>query len=87
MYYEGKMKHCRTCGREIITSGPNCGSCVDSWLNMRTEIFNELKRVYGPLTGDNLELFKKITSKLSKLWKKDKELYKIELSKISDGVK
>lgn len=76
------MSKCIRCGQDTLTSAKICQSCIGNWSEMRTSIFNALEEKYGKLSPTNHQFFIKETKRLESIWRKDKQKFIIELSKI-----
>ena len=62
---------CRKCGRELLTRP--CRTCLDKFLAIRTQVWNELVEEMGKPTKENMPLFqKKFKKKENKLLMKQK---------------
>jgi hypothetical protein len=79
------MSKCIRCGNEIIGPQRACNSCLRKWNDMRSLVFDKLTEIYGKLSPVNHPLFIKETKRLESIWRKDKELFTIELNKLSNG--
>ena len=76
------MAKCIRCGKENLSASRICRSCLHSWLDMRTEVFNKLQEKYGKFSPQNQEIFKKQMKRLENIWKKDKDKFVFELEKL-----
>jgi hypothetical protein len=49
---------------------------------MRTNVFNVLTDKFGKLNPDNHQQFIKEMKRMERIWRKDREIFEIELNKI-----
>lgn len=75
------MRKCIRCGDETSKGTKVCPTCLRSWGNMRTIIFDMLEEKYGKLCPQNHDIFIKETKRLEKIWRKDKEKFQEEIGK------
>jgi hypothetical protein len=66
------MARCRKCCREAFNSR-FCTQCLSAWSQMRLKAFEHCSFLYGKLSPENHEQFKKKMKKLEKLWRKSPE--------------
>jgi len=76
------MSKCIRCGGDTLTSAKICRNCMNNWADMRSAIFNALQEKYGTLSPINHRFFIKETKRLESIWRKDKQKFQVELSKI-----
>ena len=79
------MSKCIRCGQDTLTSARICPSCLGDWSDMRTSIFTVLQEKHGKLSPTNHQMFIKETKRLESIWRKDKQKFATELSKLADS--
>jgi hypothetical protein len=55
---------------------------MKEWTTMRTTAFDILESKYGKMNPENHPTFIKEMKRLEKIWKRDKDLFQLELDKI-----
>jgi hypothetical protein len=55
---------------------------MKEWTTMRTTAFDILESKYGKMNPENHPTFIKEMKRLEKIWKRDKDLFQLELGKI-----
>ena len=75
---------CIRCWQDTLTSAKICPSCISDWSDMRTSIFNVLQEKHGKLSPINHQMFIKETKRLESIWRKDKQKFATELTKLTN---
>ncbi len=78
------MSKCIRCGNKTFRKRI-CSNCMAEWLEMRRLVFNALIKKYKGLKPDTYAQFKSETKALEKLWRKDKELFKLEMFLLNEN--
>jgi hypothetical protein len=55
---------------------------MKEWTTMRGDAYGALESRHGKMNPDNHAIFIKEMKRLEKIWKKDKDLFRVELLKI-----
>ncbi len=77
------MRTCIRCKeKNIFDNGRICSGCMKEWTTMRTTAFDVLESKYGKMNPENHPTFIKEMKRLEKIWKRDKDLFQLELGKI-----
>lgn len=77
------MRTCIKCKeKNIFDNRRICLGCMKEWTTMRTTAFDTLESKYGKMNPENHPTFIKEMKRLEKIWKRDKDLFQLELSKI-----
>lgn len=77
------MRTCIRCKeKNIFDNRRICLGCMKEWTTMRTTAFDTLESKYGKMNPENHPTFIKEMKKLEKIWKRDKDLFQLELDKI-----
>ena len=79
------MAKCISCGKERLDGKRVCSTCISNWANMRGAIFQACENRYGKLNPSNHAQYIADTKRLEKIWRKDKEKFQIELTKLKGG--
>ena len=77
------MRTCIRCKeKNIFDNRRICSGCMKEWTTMRTTAFDVLESKYGKMNPENHPTFIKEMKRLEKIWKRDKDLFQLELDKI-----
>ena len=77
------MRTCIKCKeKNIFDNRRICLGCMKEWTTMRTTAFDTLESKYGKMNPENHPTFIKEMKRLEKIWKRDKDLFQLELGKI-----
>lgn len=77
------MRTCIKCKeKNIFDNRRICLGCMKEWTTMRTTAFDTLESKYGKMNPENHSTFIKEMKRLEKIWKRDKDLFQLELGKI-----
>ena len=77
------MRTCIKCKeKNIFDNRRICSECMKEWTMMRTTAFDALESKYGKMNPENHPTFIKEMKRLEKIWKRDKDLFQLELDKI-----
>lgn len=77
------MRTCIRCNeKNIFDNRRICQGCLKEWTDMRVSASDYVQSKVGVLSPENHETYKKEMKRLEKIWKKDKEKFKQEISKI-----
>lgn len=77
------MRTCIKCKeKNIFDNRRICLGCMKEWTTMRTTVFDTLESKYGKMNPENHPTFIKEMKRLEKIWKRDKDLFQLELGKI-----
>jgi len=77
------MRTCIRCKeKNIFDNRRICSGCMKEWTMMRTIAFDILESKYGKMNPENHPTFIKEMKRLEKIWKRDKDLFQLELGKI-----
>jgi hypothetical protein len=77
------MRTCIRCKeKNIFDNRRICSDCMKEWTTMRTTAFDVLESKYGKMNPENHPTFIKEMKRLENIWKRDKDLFQLELGKI-----
>lgn len=72
------MGKCIRCGCETYRERI-CRSCMNEWTEMRAKTYNTISKKYGMFSPENQVIFKKEMKRLEKIWRKNKDEWKLEI--------
>lgn len=73
---------CIRCGVETPINAKICVQCLNKWGEMRAVIYDTLYEKYGRINQQNHDVFKNETKRLERIWRRDKEMFEIEIKSL-----